>query len=67
MSAFTAARLRRDGTKVPMEEVMLLFELIPAFVMVCALIAGIGLFVADRQARREPVHQESGAWRRPRT
>jgi hypothetical protein len=47
------------------EEVMLLFELIPAFVMVCAFIAGIGLFVADRQARREPVRQESGSWRGP--
>ena len=45
---------------------MLLFELIPAFVMVCAFIAGVGLFVADRQARREPVRQESGTWRRPR-
>ena len=46
---------------------MLLFELIPAFVMVCAFFVGVALFVADRQARREPVRQESGAWRRPRT
>jgi len=45
---------------------MLLFELIPAFIMVCAFIAGVGLFVADRQARREPARQASGAWQRPR-
>jgi hypothetical protein len=32
---------------------MLIFELIPAFVTLIALAAGIGLFVANRQADRE--------------
>jgi hypothetical protein len=46
---------------------MLFFELFPAFMMVVAFIAGIGLLIADRQARKEPVRQESGTWRRPPT
>jgi hypothetical protein len=46
---------------------MLLFESITVFFTVVAFIAGMGLLVADRQARTQPVRQESGAWRRPRT
>ena len=30
---------------------MLFFELFPAFMALVALVAGLGLFVADRQAR----------------
>lgn len=32
---------------------MLLFELFPAFMAIVALIAGLGLLIADRHARRE--------------
>lgn len=32
---------------------MLFFELFPAFMAIIALIAGVCLFVADRDARRE--------------
>jgi hypothetical protein len=45
---------------------MVFFELLPALFMVVAFIAGLALLIADRQSRREPVRQESGAWRRRR-
>ena len=32
---------------------MLFFELFPAFMLIVVIVAGIGLFVADRQARQE--------------
>jgi hypothetical protein len=32
---------------------MLFFELFPAFIMVVAFVAGIGLLIADRQAADE--------------
>jgi hypothetical protein len=35
---------------------MLLFELFPAFVAIVSVVAGIWLFLADRQARREEAH-----------
>jgi hypothetical protein len=36
------------------EDVMLLFELFPAFVMVVGLGAGVWLYVLDRRDRRGP-------------
>jgi hypothetical protein len=53
---------------------MLFLELFPAFVLIVSLFAGIGLFMADHQARRRAVVAEatvgpehSRATRRPRT
>lgn len=45
---------------------MLFVEVLSALFMVATFIVGIGLLIADQQARHEPVRQESGAWRRPR-
>jgi hypothetical protein len=45
---------------------MLLFESLTVFFTAIAFLAGLALVIADRQARRQPVRQESGAWRRPR-
>jgi hypothetical protein len=44
---------------------MLLFETLSALFMMVGFIAGVGLLVVDRQARRAPVREESRAWRRP--
>jgi hypothetical protein len=38
---------------------MLFFELFPAFVMVVAFLAGIGLLIADRQAAHESEDEKS--------
>ena len=45
---------------------MFLVESLIALFMVASFVAGMALLIADYQARKEPVHQESGAWRRPR-
>ena len=33
-------------------DAMLFFELFPAFMLIVVIVAAVGLFVADRQARR---------------
>jgi hypothetical protein len=44
---------------------MLLFELFPAFVMLVALAAGVGLFIANLQASRDPSEQQGDVDQRP--
>jgi hypothetical protein len=44
---------------------MLFFELIPAFMLIVALVAGIGLFVMERRASREGSGHESDSTRTP--
>ena len=45
---------------------MLFFELFPAFMLLVSIPVVIWLVALDRQARRQPVSEQSGEWRRPR-